>query len=88
MGPNGIPTYTFYPEELVDELSSAGLVVRTLYGCQGLGAHLQEDNLLALMDDAERWQSWQQVLLDTCDHPNIVGVSSHLLAVASHDDMN
>lgn len=86
MGPNGIPTYTFYPEEFVAELAAAGLTVRNLYGGQGLGAHLQEENLLALMGDAERWQHWQQVLLDTCDHPNIVGVSSHLLAVASPSD--
>ena len=86
MGPSALPTYSFYPEEFVAELAAADLDVRTLYGCQGLGAHLQEDNLLALMDDAARWPSWQQVLLDTCDHPNIVGVSSHLLAVASPND--
>jgi 2-polyprenyl-3-methyl-5-hydroxy-6-metoxy-1,4-benzoquinol methylase len=83
MGPNALPTYSYYPEEFVAELAASGLGVQTLYGCQGLGAHLQEDNLLALMDDDERWPSWQQVLLDTCDHPNIVGVSSHLLAIAS-----
>ncbi|HEY8599207.1 MAG TPA: class I SAM-dependent methyltransferase [Thermomicrobiales bacterium] len=83
MGANAIPTHAFYPEEFEAELTAARLSVRALYGCQGLGAHLHEDHLLALMDDAERWESWRRVLLDTCDHPSIVGVSSHLLAVAS-----
>jgi hypothetical protein len=83
MGPDAIPTYAFYPEEFTAELTQAGFTIRALYGCQGLGAHLQEEHLLALMADDTRWPLWRQVLLDTCGHPNIVGVSSHLLAVAS-----
>ena len=82
MGPSAIPTYAFYPEEFIAELHLAGLNPLALYGCQGIGAHLQEDHLQALMGDAERWPTWRRVLLDTCNHPNIVGVSSHLLAVA------
>lgn len=82
MGPSAIPVYTFYPEEFVGELAHTGLAVQRLYGCQGLGAHLQEDHLLALMDDPERWPVWRKVLLETCGHPNVVGVSNHLLAVA------
>jgi SAM-dependent methyltransferase len=82
MGPSAIPTYAFFPEEFVGELARAGFAIDAMYGCQGIGAHLQEDHLLALMEDAERWPIWRQILLDTCDHPNIIGVSSHLLAVA------
>ncbi len=84
MGPHGIPTYVFDPDEFVDELARAGLAIRALYGCQGLGAHLQEEHLLALMEDVDRWPIWRQVLLETCDHPAIIGVSSHLLAVVGH----
>ena len=83
MGPSAIPTYTFFPEEFTAELTQAGLMIHTLHGCQGIGAHLQEEHLLALMNDPERWPIWQRVLLMTCDHPNIVGVSNHLLAVTS-----
>ena len=86
MGPNGIATYAFSPEEFVAELVGAGLAVQSLYGCQGIGAHLAEDQMLALMADEERWPIWQQVLLETCNHPNIIGVSSHLLAVTTHAD--
>ncbi len=86
MGPDALPTYAFLPEEFVGELVQAGFVVQARYGCQGLGAHLQEEHLLALMDDPERWPIWRRVLLETCDHPNIVGVSSHLLAVATPAD--
>jgi SAM-dependent methyltransferase len=82
MGPGAAPTYTFLPEELVDLLSQGGFEVLDLYGCQGIGAHLQEDHLLALMDDPARWPLWRELFLATCDHPNVVGVSNHLLAVA------
>ena len=83
MGPDAIPTYAYFPEEFTGELTRVGFDIRALYGCQGLGAHLQEEHLLALMDDRERWVVWRQVLLDTCGHPNVIGVSSQLLAVAS-----
>ena len=83
MGPQGIPTYAYDPEEFVADLAAAGLAVRALYGCQGLGAQLPEGAMLALMADEARWAPWRQVLLETCDHPAIVGVSSHLLAVTA-----
>jgi hypothetical protein len=79
----GVPAYSFLPEEFVAELGEAGLHLERLVGCQGLGAHLQDDHLLALMADPVRWPIWRELLLATCDHPNIVGVSSHLLAVAT-----
>ena len=82
MGPHAAPTHNFLPEEFVAALTGAGLPVERLYGCNGLGAHLQEDHLLALMADPERWPIWRDVFLATCDHPNVVGVSNHLLAVA------
>jgi hypothetical protein len=73
---------TFLPEEFVATLEAADFAVKRLYGCNGLGAHLQEENLVGLMADQERWPVWRDVLLATCDHPNVVGVSNHLLAVA------
>ncbi len=66
-------------------LTAAGLSVTRLYGCSGLGAHLQEDHLVALMDDPERWPAWREQLLATADHPTIVGASNHLLAVAHRE---
>jgi hypothetical protein len=33
------------------------------------------------MEDQERWRIWRELLLATVDHPMIVGVSNHLLAV-------
>jgi len=84
MGPDRLPTYAYDPEEFVADLAAAGLAVRTIYGSQGLAAHLPEEHLLALLADEARWHPWRQVLLETCDHPAIIGVSSHLLAVATH----
>jgi SAM-dependent methyltransferase len=80
---SGAPAYAFLPEELVGLLEDAGLTIERLYGCSGLGAHLHEERLAALLDDPERWPLWRGVLLATCDHPNVVGVSNLLLAAAS-----
>ena len=79
---DGAPVYLCWPEEFVGEVERAGLSVERLFGCSGLGAHLQEDHLLALMADPARWPAWREMLLRTCDHPMIVGVSTLLLAVA------
>jgi SAM-dependent methyltransferase len=81
IGPEAAPTYWFLPDEFVDELTAAGLQVARLYGCNGLGAHLDEQHLLDVMADQERWAMWGEVVLQTADHPMIVGVSNHILAV-------
>jgi hypothetical protein len=82
IGADAAPAYFFLPDEFVDVLTAAGLTVQRLYGCNGLGAHLQEDHLSTLMADPQRWPAWRDQLLATADHPAIVGVSNHLLAVA------
>jgi SAM-dependent methyltransferase len=76
------PWYFFYPEEFVALLADAGLAVERLYGAEGIGAHLQEERLLALMADPEVWPAWRSVLCTTADHPSVVGVARSLLAVA------
>lgn len=65
----------------MSELKEVEFSVEHLYGCQGVGAHLDEANLLALMADPDRWPQWRDVLLSTCDRPEIIGVSNHILAV-------
>ncbi len=82
IGLGAAPTWFFTPEEFCEDLVAAGLTADHLYGCNGIGAHLDEDNLLDLMADNSRWPPWRDVLLKTCDHPNVLGVSNHILAVA------
>lgn len=82
VGPGRAPAYFCLPEEFCSELAEGGLDVRHIYGCNGIGSHLDEENPLALMEDGERWPAWRDVLLQTCDHPSVVGVSNHILAVA------
>jgi SAM-dependent methyltransferase len=81
-GAAGPPWYSFLPEELVSLVAAAGLEGLALYGAQGIAAQLPPEHLEALMADRRRWPEWRELLLATCDHPNVVGVSSHLLAVA------
>jgi SAM-dependent methyltransferase len=82
IGPARAPAYFFLPDEFVTMLGTAGLSVTRVYGCNGLGAHLEEQHLVDLMADPDHWPPWRDLLLATADHANIVGVSNHLLAVA------
>lgn len=82
IGPGKAPAYFYVPDELRVDLMRAGLDIVGLYGCQGIGAHLDEAHLVALMADPRRWPVWERELLATCDHPAIVGVSNLILAVA------
>ena len=82
LGAQALTTFSFTPTMFVELLRSCGLLVERLYGTNGLGAHLQEENLRALMDDPARWEPWKAALLATCDDPSVIGVSRHLLAVA------
>ena len=82
IGDDAAPAYLYYPEEFRGMLAEAGLSVERVYGSEGIGAHLQEDHLLAVLDNPEVWPAWRDVLLRTSDHPSVVGVSRSLLAVA------
>jgi ubiquinone/menaquinone biosynthesis C-methylase UbiE len=72
--------FFFTPEEMVDLLARKGIEVVEYVGVQGLSAHLE-----AVTQDCfnhpERWKVWEEVLLRTCNHPSVVGVSDHILAV-------
>lgn len=78
---NGAKVYEFLPEEFASELAEAGLATETVYGSTGIAAHLSESSLEALRRSPERWRRWHAAFLATCDHPSIVGLSPHLLAV-------
>ena len=82
IGPGRAPAHFFDVDELSRDLTSSGLVVVATYGCQGIGAHLDEGNLNMIMADEARWPMWKQVLLDTADDPGVVGISSHILMIA------
>lgn len=82
IGPQRAPAYFFEPEEFQAALKAAGFEIQQLYGCSGLGAHLDEQHLQDLMADPLRWPQWQALLLATAGQPSISGVSNLLLAVA------
>jgi SAM-dependent methyltransferase len=83
IGHGRAPAYFFYPEDFRDLLEREQLEILRIYGCQRIGAHLDEDNLLALISDPVHWPMWKRELLASCDHPADVGVSNHILAVAT-----
>jgi SAM-dependent methyltransferase len=79
---DGTPVRELAPEEFVSELAEAGLAPERVYGSAGIAAHLPEASLVTVRQSPERWRRWHAAFLATCDHPSIVGLSPHLLAVA------
>ncbi len=70
----------FTPEEIVNLLSAKGIEIVEFAGLHGLSAHLNEatDFCAAI---PECWDVWRRVLVGTCNHPSVVGVSESLLLV-------
>ncbi|MGH2583509.1 MAG: class I SAM-dependent methyltransferase [Dehalococcoidia bacterium] len=77
-----VPAYWFLPEEFTALLTATGLEIEQLYGVHGIAAHASDEYLGSIMADPEQWRVWSQLLLDTCNHPTVYGLSYHLLAVA------
>lgn len=79
--PNGFVGYTHRPGDLVDEVSQAGLELDDLVGVEGLP--LAGIDLESRVDDPTAWA----VLLDAARAiervPELLGLSSHLIATAS-----
>lgn len=73
--------YTFRIGELGELAESAGLHIVDRVGCEGLAAHLPMEHLREVENNPKRWAAWREVLLETCNDPTIIGVSSHLLLV-------
>ncbi len=72
--------FFFTPEEMVDLLARKGIEVVEYVGVQGLSAHMKAVTE-ECFNHPERWRIWEEVLLRTCNHPSVVGVSDHILAV-------
>jgi SAM-dependent methyltransferase len=72
--------FFFTPEEMVDLLARKGIEVVEYVGVQGLSAQLQRVTEECFRDP-ERWRIWEDVLINTCNHPSVVGISDHILAV-------
>ena len=72
--------FFFTPEEMVDLLARKGIEIQEYVGVQGLSAQLREvtENC---SHQPDAWSIWKDVLVQTCNHPSVVGVSDHILAI-------
>lgn len=73
-------SHWFLPEELRDLFEKHGVEALDMAALEGLSSHHQEE-VNKLAENEERWQMWIDVLLRTCNHPSIVGISEHILLV-------
>jgi len=74
--------YLFATGELEALATNAGLTVVDRVGCESLASYLPMQHLEELERDPERLAAWQQMLLQACHDPTIIGVSCYLLVVA------
>jgi len=72
--------YFYTAEEAVDLLARKGIEIVEFAGVQGLSAQLKEATERCRLDPAS-WEIWKDVLVRTCNHPSIVGMSDQLLLV-------
>ncbi len=49
-------------------------------GLEGLSSHLQKATN-ELYKDKEKWNTWIDIILKTCNHPSVVGTAEHILYV-------
>lgn len=70
----------FLPEELQKLFERQGVETLDLVGLEGLSSHLEEATN-ELHKDREKWEMWMEIVLDTCNHPSIVGTAEHILYV-------
>jgi hypothetical protein len=76
-----ISGYAFQPGELSELLQAQGLKIIDEVGCESIGAHLPVDPLERIEANPDLRIFWNDLLIETCIEPSIVGISSHNLVV-------
>ena len=73
-------SHWFLPEELRGLFERCGVETLDMAALEGLSSH-HEEAVNKLAEDDERWEMWVDMLLRTCNHPSILGISEHILLV-------
>lgn len=77
----------FLPEELRELFERQGVKILEMAGLEGLSSH-NEKETNRLYQDQEKWRMWVEILLETCVHPAVVGVSEHFLLVCKKPEQD
>jgi hypothetical protein len=83
--PDAVPgwfTTAFFhtAEELSSEVAASGLILRAVLAVEGPGSVLVDTGVLAT--DAEAWAALLELIERLESEPSLLGLSSHLMAVA------
>jgi len=71
----------FLPEELKELFERQGVKILEMAALEGLSSHHREETN-KLYENQKNWKLWLEILLETCNHPSIIGASEHFLMVA------
>ena len=72
--------YFFHPTELRELFENQGVETLEMATCEGLSSHLQEETN-KIYEDTKKWNFWLEILLKTCNDPNILGLGEHFLFI-------
>lgn len=73
-------SHWFMPEELRELFEKKGVKVLEMAALEGLSSHHREEtNRIA--EDPEKWERWVKIVIETSNHPSIIGASEHFLLV-------
>ena len=70
----------FMPEELQELFERLNVRTLDLVGLEGLSSHLLRATN-KLFKDKEKWSTWVDIILKTCNYPSIVGTAEHILYI-------
>lgn len=70
----------FHPAEVRELFESHGVETLEMATCEGLSSQLVEETN-RLCEDKEKWKKWLEIILRTCNDPNILGLGEHFLYV-------
>lgn len=70
----------FLPEELKELFEKRNVKTLDMAGLEGLSSHLQKATN-ELYKDREKWNTWINIILKTCNHPSVIGTAEYILYV-------
>lgn len=74
------PTHFYLPEELIEEFEKHNVEILEMAGLEGLSSH-HENETNAIYEDPSQWEKWIKILIETSNHPSLIGSSEHFLFI-------
>lgn len=75
------PCHFYLPEELEGSFRKRDAEVLEIVGLEGLATSHQKETNRLFRKYPKAWKNWQEIHLETCTHPSVVGTSEHFMII-------